>query len=197
MKTPFNFLKESGAPDAVITFLAGLILVICLSPWLDISLGGVTLKTIVPWYISPIFLVVFIGLFIPFIPSKKELSAVEKELNFRFEWLREHLLNDPLTLDSALEAENALDGAGGRFRTTEEQFRDKHIEPLFDDAEHLKPLLDDTIQLRRLCRSLPRTVHPGDIVDEDVASQLRKMASRLPSRIAQQSATADAVPRRG
>jgi len=185
--------KEIGVPDAVVTSIAGLLLVLGLSPWLDLSWTGVELRSAVPWYVSPFFALLFVLLFIPWIPSSPSLA--EKELVHRFYWLREHLLVENLTVDSAQEACNALDGAGGKFRSTEKRFIDKHIEPLFDDVEKFKPWLDHAIQLRRLCGRLPTTIHPGDMVDTDVASQLRDMASKLPTGIAQQGAPADAAPR--
>ena len=198
MKTPFVILKEAGAPDAVLTALAVLMLVFCLSPWLGISIAGVTLKDSVPWQVSPVAALLLVLLFVPCIPAKKTASSAEKELTHRFHWIREHLLVETLTVGSAQEAKHALDGAGGNFRAAEEPFRDRHIEPILREATAFMRWEADVVQLRRLCRQLPSSWSPRDMVQPNLASELKRSASRLPTvSAAQGGAAADAATRRG
>jgi len=197
MKTFFVILKEAGAPDAVRTAFAALMLAFCLSPWLDISIGGVTLKGSVPWQVSPIAALFLVLMFVPCIPAKKSLSAAEKELTHRFHWLREHLLVDELTVDSAQEAMNALNGSGGHFRAAEKLFRDSHIEPILPEARAFMRWEADVVQLRRLCRQLP-SGWSSEMVEPNLALELKEAVSRLPTAsAAQQGAAADAATRRG
>jgi hypothetical protein len=180
MKTPFTALKETGAPDAVATFLAALLLVVCLTPWLDISLGGVTLKDEIPWYMSPIAGFIFILLFVPCIPAKSAVSPAENELIHRFYWIREHLLVDDLTVDSAQEAHNALNGEGGEFRVAEAQYAQTHIEPILRRVNKFRDLHDRAAQLRTLCRQLPEAWGPEEKVDPNLAAKLKSLAGILP-----------------
>lgn len=197
MKTPFNALKESGAPDAVLAALAGVVPVVSLTPWLDISLLGVTLKTAVPWFVTPLAALVFVLLFVPCIPSKMPVSAAERELEHRFYWLREHLLVNPLTMRSARSAKNALDGGGGgTFQAAEDQYRDKHIEPIIRDAAAFTQCLVSVTHLRRLFEQLPNTYRDADPVDTSLAEKLKHAAEKLPSvSDAQRGAAGDTASR--
>jgi len=198
MKTPFQILKETGAPDEVLAVLGALVLTVCLAPWLDISLGSVTLKTAIAWYVSPFAALVFVLLFIPCIPSKVSPSAAEKELIHRFYWIREHLLVHNLTVDSAHEACSALDGGGSAFRAVEKKYRDTHIEPIVRDVKAFTRWLEPVTELRRLSKELPTGWRRSDTVDPSLATKLKEVAETLPSgSAAQQGAAADAALRRG
>lgn len=79
MRTPLAVLKDAGAPDSLRTAIAGVLIALALSPWLDISIGSVVLKEAVAPYVGVIAGILFLLLFVPFLPFKEPWEASESE----------------------------------------------------------------------------------------------------------------------
>ena len=48
-QTTFQALRKLGAPDGLLTVLSGLLVVLALSPWLDVEIAGVAIKEAIPF----------------------------------------------------------------------------------------------------------------------------------------------------
>ena len=75
MKTPFQLMREAGAPDAIIAIIAALLLVLSLAPWLDITIGDITIGDQVPSFVTPVTFLIFLLLFLPCIPFRETSSS--------------------------------------------------------------------------------------------------------------------------
>jgi hypothetical protein len=175
MKSPFNSLKDLGVPDQFASMIPALLLAISLSPWIEF--GDYKINT--PWFISLVSILVLMALFIPFIPYTKDKSAAEKEILHHFEWIRKNILVDALTVDKARTAFSALDGWGGSFRVSVDQFNDKHIEPIIREEKEYIKYLPRLERLRELSDEVPRNIIPGELVHPEVASALKIEAEAL------------------
>ncbi|MBK8247528.1 MAG: hypothetical protein IPK85_09050 [Gemmatimonadetes bacterium] len=181
MITPLQYVKNAGAPDALVRALAALLAVLAISPWLGaVKIGGVEIAAgVVPKWMGFLSAVLFLASFAPVLPHKKPPSEAQQEVNHRLAYLHLQLGENPLSLGSAFRAKNALDG-NGAFRPAFAAFADVAIEPLITQASKDARLVQNVTGLRRILQQLPGDYRDVDPVEESLGRLLRQSAATLP-----------------
>lgn len=190
-RTLLHVANSLGAPDGVVTAICCLLVVLILTPWLDLGIAGFVVKEEIPWWASLISGIVFFCLFLPLWSEKVVNQAAYEELEHRLKFIRRHIERNTALISDAVEVKRALDGQGGSFKPSRQQFQNVPIEAIAKQSGW--PELEHYCEkLREELRELPGSHKPGKETPEPAKGRIWEKAYNLLNIAAQQGALPDA-----
>ncbi|MEX0772290.1 MAG: hypothetical protein WD038_03935 [Balneolales bacterium] len=165
--------------------------VLALTPWFNLSIAGFVVKEAILWWASLVSGIVFLCLFIPLRLGKVLDQMAYEELQHRLKFIQRHIEGSTALISDAWEVKRALDGQGGSFRPSRQQFHNVPVEAVARQSgwSGLEHYVD---ALREVLRGLPSSHTPGEVTPEPAKQRIWEEAFNLLDVAAQQGALPDA-----
>lgn len=189
--TPYQALRNLGAPDGLLTVLPSLLIVLALSPWLDIEISGIVVKESVPAWVAVVSGTIFLVLLIPFLPLQIRNETAQEELQHRLKFIRRHIARDSALVSDAVQVIRAIDGQGGEFRPSQHDFDGIPIEAISNQAG-LASLVPYVEAVREESRNVPRSHNYRQELEDPTKTKFQDAVNGLLRTAAQQGALPDA-----